>query len=140
MRTIGNLLWLILFGGIVSAISTWLLGLLLVITVLAAPLGVGLMEFGKFLFWPFGNDMVSEKQLGRGRSGAWEIWSLIITILYFPFGLLLTLSAIVQALALCLSIVGIPVAMVIFKSLGTYLNPVGKKCVPRAVTVRAQYR
>ena len=30
---------------------------------IAAPIGVGLMEFGKFLFWPFGNAMISKKEL-----------------------------------------------------------------------------
>ena len=34
---------------------------------------------------------------------------------------------------LFLTIVGIPVAIAMAKSLGTYLNPVGKVCVPKLV-------
>jgi uncharacterized membrane protein YccF (DUF307 family) len=48
MRAVGNVLWHFPFLGFVSAIFTYLLGLLLTITVVAAPIGLGLMEFGKF--------------------------------------------------------------------------------------------
>jgi uncharacterized membrane protein YccF (DUF307 family) len=34
---------------------------------------------------------------------------------------------------LIFSIVGIPVALVLAKSVGTYFNPVNKKCVPQEV-------
>ena len=47
-----------------DAIAVYLVGLLLTATVIAAPIGLGLMEFGKFLFAPFGRAMVSKKRTG----------------------------------------------------------------------------
>jgi uncharacterized membrane protein YccF (DUF307 family) len=54
-------------------------------------------------------------------------------ILYIPFGLVFVVLYAIQVFLFCLSIIGIPVALVIAKSLGTVLNPVNKICVPSAV-------
>jgi uncharacterized membrane protein YccF (DUF307 family) len=133
MRTLGNILWYIPFLGFIDAILVYLLGLLLTITVVAAPIGLGLMEYGKFLFWPFGNAMVSKSDLNIDQNVVWKAYSLIVTILYLPFGIILAVCAAVKVVLLCISIVGIPVALVVAKSLGTYLNPVNKTCVRQAV-------
>lgn len=133
MRTLGNVLWHFPFFGFVSAIIVYILGLLLTITVIAAPIGLGLMEFGKFLFIPFGQAMISKRDLNVKQNKAWAAYSTLIMILYFPFGLILCLLAILQLAGLVMSIVGIPAALVIAKSLGTYLNPVNKVCVHEAV-------
>ncbi len=133
MKTIGNILWHIPFLGFVSATMTYLLGLLLTITVIASPIGLGLMEFGKFLFWPFGNAMVSKSDLGIKRNIAWKSYSILVRIIYFPVGLLLTILNAIQIVGLFISILGIPVALVLAKSLGTYFNPINKKCVPSGV-------
>jgi uncharacterized membrane protein YccF (DUF307 family) len=140
MRNLGNILWHFPFFGFVTATFTWLLGGLLTLTVIAAPVGLGLMEYGKLLFWPFGNAMVSKSQLNTEQNKAWKTYSTIVTILYFPFGLFFTICAIFQVIALCLSIIGIPAAMVIAKSLSTFLNPVNKKCVPSAVVGELERR
>lgn len=140
MKTLGNILWHFPFFGFVSAIFVYLLGLLLTATVVAAPVGLGLMEFGKFLFWPFGNAMVSKSELNAEQNKAWKAYSTIIMVLYFPFGLLLCIGAIIQVVFLFLSIIGIPAAIVVAKSLGTYLNPVNKKCVHGAVSDELERR
>ncbi len=133
MRTLGNILWHIPFLGFVNAIFTLVFGALLTITVVAAPLGFGLIEYGKFLFAPFGNAMVSKSELDVAQHPLWKAYSTIVMILWLPFGVFLTVCAVVQVVFLFFTIVGIPVALVIAKSLGTYLNPVNKKCVPQAV-------
>jgi len=140
MRTLGNVLWHFPFFGFVTATFTWLLGGLLTITVIAAPVGLGLMEYGKLLFWPFGNAMISKSQLNIEQNKAWKTYSIVVTILYFPFGLFLTIFAAIQVFILCLSIIGIPAAMVIAKSLSTFLNPVNKKCVHGAVAAELERR
>jgi uncharacterized membrane protein YccF (DUF307 family) len=61
-------------------------------------------------------------------------------IIYFPFGLIFTAFAIFQIIGLFISIIGIPAALVVSKSLGAYLNPVNKKCVPSAVAHELQRR
>lgn len=140
MKTLGNILWYFPFLGFVSAIFVYLFGLFLTITIIAAPIGLGLMELGKFLFWPFGNAMVSKSELNVEQNKAWKAYSTIVMILYFPFGLFFTIFAIFQVVLLFITIIGIPVALVVAKSLGTYLNPVNKKCVSSAVTDELERR
>lgn len=130
MRTLGNILWHFPFLGFLSAAFYWLLGLLLTLLVVTAPLGLGLMEFGKFLLAPFGNEMVSKSDLDMPQNPLWRAYSTLVMILYLPFGVVFVIVNALQVFALCLSIVGIPVALVIAKSLGTVLNPVNKVCVP----------
>jgi uncharacterized membrane protein YccF (DUF307 family) len=129
MKTLGNILWHIPFLGFISASLTYLLGVLLTLTVVASPIGLGLMEFGKFLFFPFGNSMVSGSILGKKQNVMWKTYSTIIMVLYFPIGIILTIIGIFQIIGLCITIIGIPIALVVAKSLGTYLNPVNKKCL-----------
>ena len=133
MRTLGNILWHFPFFGFLTAAFYWLLGLLLTLLVVTAPIGLGLMEFGRFLLAPFGNEMVSKSSLRVEQNVLWQAYSTVVMILYLPFGVVFVILSAIQVFALCLSIVGIPVALVIAKSLGTVLNPVNKICVPSAV-------
>lgn len=140
MRTLGNILWHFPFFGFVNASIVYILGLILTATVVAAPIGLGLMEFGKFLFVPFGHAMVSKSKLNIEQNKAWKTYSTIVMILYFPFGILLSLLAVLQVAGLFISIIGIPIAIVVAKSLGTYFNPVNKKCVHQAVVDELERR
>ncbi|NNE07960.1 MAG: hypothetical protein HKN20_05290 [Gemmatimonadetes bacterium] len=140
MRTLGNILWHFPLFGFVQAALTWLLGLILTITVIAAPIGRGLMEYGKFLFAPFSKAMVRRSALNEKQNPVWKAYSVIITVLYLPFGLILAVVAILQIAALICTIAGIPMAIVLAKSLGTFFNPVNKKCVPRAVAIELERR
>lgn len=134
MKTLGNVLWHFPFLGFIRAILTYLLGLLLTATVVAAPIGLGLMEFGKFLMWPFGQSMASKSELNIAQNPGWRAYSTVVMVIYFPFGLLLAFVGVIQVVGLFFSIIGIPAALVIAKSLGTYINPVNKICVPSAVS------
>ncbi len=140
MKTLGNILWHIPFLGFVNAIVVYVLGLILTATVVAAPIGLGLMEFGKFLFWPFGHAMISKKELNKEQNPAWKTYSTIVMVLYFPFGLILAILGAFQVAGLFISLIGIPAALVVAKSLGTYLNPVNKKCVHSAVSDELERR
>ena len=140
MKTLGNILWHIPFLGFISAIVVYVLGLILTATVIAAPIGLGLMEFGKFLFWPFGHAMISKKELKTEQNPAWKTYSTIVMIVYFPFGLILAILAAFQVVGLFITLIGIPAALVVAKSLATYLNPVNKKCVHSAVADELERR
>jgi uncharacterized membrane protein YccF (DUF307 family) len=133
MRTLGNILWHIPFLGFLTAFGTFIVGGLFVITIIGAPIGLGLIQLSKFLLTPFSSAMVSKKDLNAMQNKYWQTFSLIVRILYFPFGLILATAAIFQIAALFITIVGIPVALVLAKSLGTFFNPVNKTCVPRAI-------
>lgn len=140
MRTFGNILWHFPFFGFVSAIIIYLLGLILTATVIAAPIGLGLMEFGKFLFMPFGHAMVSKSALNIEQNQAWKTYSKVVMVLYFPIGLVMSVILAIQVAALFISIFGIPAAIVLAKSLGTCFNPVNKKFVSQAVADEIEKR
>ncbi|HRR19080.1 MAG TPA: YccF domain-containing protein, partial [Ignavibacteriales bacterium] len=133
MRTLGNILWHVPFLGFLSALGTFLIGGLLVITVIGAPLGLGLIQLSKFLLTPFSSAMISKKDLKADQNKLWQTFGIIVRILYFPFGLFLAVVTVFQIAGLFITIIGIPVALVLAKSLGTYFNPVNKTCVPKAV-------
>jgi len=61
MRILGNIIWFFMAGWIL-AILTYLSGLILTILVVTAPVGLGLIEYGKFLFLPFANDMARKNK------------------------------------------------------------------------------
>lgn len=133
MRTLANILWHIPFLGFLSALTTFLIGGLLVLTVVAAPIGLGLIQLSKFLLTPFSSEMVNKKDVKEGQNKLWLAFAFIVRIIYFPIGLVLTIATAIQIVGLFISIIGIPVAIVLAKSLGTYFNPVNKISVPRAV-------
>ena len=61
MRILGNIIWFFL-GGWILAILTYLSGLVLNRFSRTAPAGLGLIEYGKFLFLPFINDMARKNK------------------------------------------------------------------------------
>ena len=130
MRFIGNILWHIPFMGFLNALFAFLFGGLLTLTVVAAPIGLGLLQYSKFLLLPFSYNMVSASDLGIKQNPLWKAYSFIIMLLYLPFGLVAFICGLLQAVGLAMTVVGIPAALVIIKALPTYLNPVGKRCVP----------
>lgn len=133
MRTLGNILWHFPFFGFVTAFITFIIGGIFVLTVIGAPIGLGLIQLSKFLLTPYSSAMISKKDLNVEQNKLWKSFSLVIRILYFPFGLFLATVTIFQIGMLFITIIGIPVALVLAKSLGTYFNPIHKKCVPIAV-------
>ncbi len=142
MRTLGNILWHIPFMGFMSALGAFLLGGLLVLTVIGAPIGLGLIQLSKFLLAPFSSAMVDARLLNQEQkeNQLWKSFGFIVRILYFPLGLFLTIVLIFQIVGMFVSLIGIPVALVLAKSLSTYFNPVNKKCVPKAVADELQQR
>jgi len=134
MRVLANILWLVPFMGIFTALFTFLLGGLLVLLVIPAPIGLGLIQLAKFELAPFSRELVDRKDLEAPKDSAWATYSTIIMILYLPIGCLIALFTVLQIVALFFTIIGIPVALVLAKSLSTYFNPVNKVCVPRGVS------
>lgn len=126
MKVLGNIIWLVLFLGFLDALFIFLLGGLLTLTVVGAPIGLGLMQLSKFLLMPFSKKMIEdEKAFDKG----YHWFFAVIRILYIPFGFLFSVLIICQVIGLFVSLLGIPVAIVLSKSLSTIWNPVYKICV-----------
>lgn len=133
MRTLGNILWHVPFLGFLNAFGTFLIGGLLVITVIGAPIGLGLIQLSKFLLTPFSSRMINRRDVKPNQNRVWKTYGMLVRILYFPFGLFLAVFTVIQIVGLFVTIIGIPVALILAKSLGTYFNPVNKICVSKAV-------
>lgn len=129
MKTLANIIWHFPFMGFISALGVFLVGGLFVITILGAPIGLGLIEYSKFLMAPFSKEMISKSDLNKKQNLLWKSYGFLISILYFPFGLVFSVITIVQIVGMFVSIIGIPGAIILAKSLGTYFNPVNKVCV-----------
>ncbi|MFC2080343.1 YccF domain-containing protein [Bacteroidota bacterium] len=138
MRTLGNILWHFPFFGFVNAFMTFLIGGILILTVVGAPLGLGLVQLSKFLLTPFSKEMVSKNDMDVKQNELWKIFGIFVRIIYFPFGLFLSIVTIVEMIGLFVSIVGIPVGLVLAKSMGTFFNPVNKVCVSRDLAAEIQ--
>jgi len=140
MRTLGNIIWHIPFLGFITAFWTFIIGGLLVITVVGSPIGLGLIQHSRFLLTPFTMSMIPKSDLSIKQNILWRSFGIFMRIIYFPFGLILAIITLCQIVGLFFSIVGIPVALVLAKSLGTYFNPVNKICVPVEVVDEVSYR
>lgn len=142
MKTFLNIIWHIPFLGFLFALSYAIIGCLFCITVVGLPIGLGLLQFSKFLLWPHGNKMVNKADLHElketKQNPVWKVFALIVRILYFPFGLLGAISCIVTIVCDFVSLIGIPSGLVWAKSLGTIFNPVNKVCVPEFVALEIE--
>lgn len=135
-----NIVWHIPFAGFAQGIYYFIAGCLSMITIIGIPVGLGLIQFSKFLFAPFTCEMVSRKDLalvtGDTRSAAGQAFSVIARIFYFFPGLFNALGCIGMIIICCVTIIGIPCGMVWARALGTIFNPVDKVCVPVATADR----
>jgi uncharacterized membrane protein YccF (DUF307 family) len=140
MRILGNIIWHFPFFGFLNALFTFLVGGLFVITVVGAPIGLGLIQLSRMYLSPFTNSIVSKDDLQAAQNKYWKTFGIIVRIVYFPFGLFLCAITVLQIAGLFITLIGIPVALVLAKSLRTYFNPVGKVCVSSAVKAEMERR
>ncbi len=133
MRILGNILWHIPFLGFIDALLMFIIGTLFTLTVVGAPIGLGLLQLSRFYLSPFSCAMVYKDELHIKQNEVLKVYSLIVRIVYFPFGLLCATIMAFQIAGLFLSIFGIPAAIAVAKALPTIFNPVNRKCVPVGV-------
>ena len=59
MKTIGNILWLVL-SGLWLAIGYAAAGLVCCITIIGIPFGLQALKLAGFALWPFGREVISD--------------------------------------------------------------------------------
>lgn len=149
MKQFANILWHIPFLGFLRALSTFVLGAFLVLTIIAAPIGLGLIYLSRFYLSPFTSSMVNKNTLKKKESSIdpdsqfgkimdiagklWKVWGVIVRILYLPIGLFMAFINIIFIALEFISLIGIPCALAEVKVLSVWLNPVDKVCVPTSV-------
>ena len=120
MKIIGNILWLIL-GGILISLYYAVVGLLFCLTIIGIPFGVQLFKMAGFALWPFGREIVS----GPNDAGCLSILMNIIWILCG--GIEIALLHLWFGIVLCITIIGIPFGLQHFKMALLALVPFGKE-------------
>lgn len=120
MKIIGNILWLIL-GGILISLYYAFVGLLFCLTIIGIPFGLQLFKMTGFSLWPFGREVVS----GPNDAGCLSILMNIIWILCG--GIEIALLHLWFGIVLCITIIGIPFGLQHFKMTLLALIPFGKE-------------
>ena len=125
MRTILNIIWLVLCG-IWMSIAYAIAGLfcfLFFFLVITIPFGIAAFRIAGYVLWPFGRTIER-----RGSAG---VGSLIGNILWIIFlGWELALAHLITGALLCLTIIGIPLGLANFKIIPISLVPLGVQIVP----------
>ena len=120
MKFLGNILWLIL-GGLVVSLYYALMGVLFCITVIGIPFGLQLIKMAGLALWPFGRDVHSDTNDGG-------CLAIIMNVIWIIFGgIEIALLHIGFGIVCCLTIVGIPFGMQHFKMAILAFVPFGKK-------------
>lgn len=119
MKFLGNLLWLIL-GGLLVSIYYAVVGLLFCVTIIGIPFGVQLFKMAGFALWPFGRDVHSKDNDAGCLSIIMNvIWILVggieIAMIHLSFGVFC-----------CITIIGIPFGIQHFKMALLAVVPFGK--------------
>ena len=114
MRLIGNLIW-ILMGGIIISAAWLFVGILFCITVVGVPFGVQCFKFAKLNLAPFGKDV-------NIRFSQHPIMNVIWLLL---FGWEMAVAYFFAGLASCVTVIGIPFGLQAFKLMALALFPFG---------------
>lgn len=120
MKFLGNILWLVL-GGFIVSLYYFIVGLLFCITIIGIPFGVQLIKMAGFALWPFGRNVMPDTNDGGCLAIVMNvIWILVggieIAMIHLFFGV-----------GLCITIIGIPFGLQHFKMALLALMPFGKK-------------
>ncbi|TFC92934.1 MULTISPECIES: YccF domain-containing protein [Cryobacterium] len=121
MRILLNLIWFVLSGfwlflGYAAA------GIVLCVLIITIPWGIASFRIAVYALWPFGRTVVSKPTSGTFSFIGNVIWVILA-------GWWLALAHIVSGIALCITIIGIPLGIADFKMVPVSLAPLGKQIV-----------
>ena len=115
MRTLGNIIW-ILTGGWLTALCWCLVGLVFYITIVGVPLGRQAFKMASLTLTPFGREVI----YGGG------VPSFVANLFWvFLVGMWMAALYVLNGLAWCITIVGIPFGLQLFKMAKLSLMPFG---------------
>lgn len=119
-----NIIWLV-FAGFWLAIAYTVIGLVLCITIIFFPFGLQCFKLARFTLWPFGRAVVR-------KPGADRPLRLIGNVVWIIFvGIEMAIAHLLTGVALCLTIIGIPLGLANFKLIPLILLPFGREVVRR---------
>ncbi len=122
MKTILNVIWLLLCG-LWMAIGYVVAGIICCILIITIPFGIASFRMANYALWPFGRTVVRKPTAGAASMIGNVIWILVA-------GIWLAIGHIATGLALCITIIGIPLGIASFKMVPVSLLPLGAEIVP----------
>jgi len=121
MRLILNLIWLVLCG-FWMAVGYAIAGIICCVLIITIPWGLASFRIANYALWPFGRTVVDRPDAGAA--------SLLGNIIWIVFaGIWLAIGHVFTGIALCVTIIGIPLGVANFKMIPVSLMPLGKVIV-----------
>jgi len=121
MRTLLNIIWLVL-SGFWLFLAYAIAAVIMCVLIVTIPWGIAAWRIGVYSLWPFGKTVIE-----RPNSGVWSIVGNIVWVLLA--GIWLAIGHIASAVALAITIIGIPFAIANIKMVPVALLPLGKQIV-----------
>jgi uncharacterized membrane protein YccF (DUF307 family) len=124
-----NLLWIV-FGGLWMALGWLIAAVIMAITIIGLPWARAAVSIAAYTFLPFGQKAVSRADyFGRDDIGTGPLGVVGNAVWLVFAGWWLALAHLVTAIALAVTIIGIPFAWAHLKLAGLALWPIGKVIV-----------
>jgi uncharacterized membrane protein YccF (DUF307 family) len=120
MRLLGNLLWIILAGGLVTCLQYLLVGVILCLTIIGIPFGLQCFKMAELSLVPFGRRVIVDPAAGSVSLLMNVIWVVVA-------GIWIALTHLGFALVCAVTIIGIPFAIQHVKLAVLGLWPFGRK-------------
>ena len=121
MRFVLNIIWLVLCGFWMAILYTFA-ALICFVLIITIPFGVAALRIAAYALWPFGRTIARKPNAGAGSFVGNLIWIVVC-------GWWLAIGHIVTGIALCVTIVGIPLGLANFKLIPVSLAPFGVEIV-----------
>ncbi len=121
MRVLLNIIWLVLCG-LWLAIAYAVVALICFILIITIPFGIAALRMANFTLWPFGRTLIDRPGAGAASLVGNVLWLIL-------FGWWLALGHLTTGVALCLTIIGIPLGLANFKLIPVSLMPLGREIV-----------
>jgi uncharacterized membrane protein YccF (DUF307 family) len=128
VRTLLNIIWFI-FSGFWLWLAYMLAGIICCVLIITIPWGIASFRMANYAAWPFGRELIDKPNSGIFSFLGNVIWVIVA-------GWWLALTHIATGILLCITIIGIPLAIANFKLIEVSLMPLGKQIVrkqPRSV-------
>lgn len=123
MRTLGNILWLLL-AGIWLAIGYVVAGIVNLLPIITIPFSIQSFKLAGYALWPFGRIVVHEPDRDVALSTLGNVIWIILA------GFWLAIGHVMAGLLLMITVIGIPLGLASMRMAGLALLPFGKKVVP----------
>ena len=131
MRVVLNVIWLV-FGGLVMALGYAVVALVMFILIITIPFGIASARMALFCLWPFGRTLVRNPGAGTGALIGNVLWIVLA-------GWWLALGHLITGIAMCITIIGIPLGLANFKLIPVSLTPFGREIVDIDQARRGNY-